>query len=82
MGPATVIILVIGVPLVLMAIGFIILVTKVFGGGDGRAERAQTLEAARQLERTLNSLESRLGALEDIILSADAKRKKGDDYDR
>ena len=82
MGPATVIILVIGVPLVLMAIGFIILVTKVFSGNDGRAERAQTLEAARQLERTLNSLENRLGALEDIILSADAKRKMGDDYDR
>lgn len=82
MGPAAVIILVIGLPLVLLAIGFIILVNKVFGGGDGRAERAQTLEVARQLERTLNSLENRLGALEDIILSADAKRKGASDYDR
>lgn len=78
MGAAAVIVLVIGVPLALMAVGFIILVTKVFGGGDGRVEQAQTLEAARQLERTLNALETRLGALEDIILSADAKRKGGD----
>lgn len=78
MGAAAVIVLVIGVPLALMAIGFIILVSKVFGDNDGRVDRAQTLEAARQLERTLNALEARLGALEDIILSADTKRKGGD----
>lgn len=82
MGAAAVIILAIGVPLALMAIGLIILVTKVFGGGDGRAERAQTLEAARSLERALNAMETRLGALEDIILSADAKKKGADDHDK
>lgn len=79
MGAVALISLVIGVPLLLMAIGFIILVTKVFGGNDGRAERAQTLEIARHLERTLSALENRLGALEDIILSTDTKRKGGGD---
>ena len=79
MGAVAIISLVIGVPLLLMAIGFVILVTKVFGGNDGRAERAQTLEVARHLERTLSVLENRLSALEDIILSPEAKRKGGDE---
>ena len=76
MGPAAVIMFVIGVPLILIGIGFIILVTKVFSNSDGRAERAQTLEAARHLEKTLNSMEARLSALEDILLSSTPK--KGD----
>lgn len=74
MGAAAVLITVIGVPLILIAIGFVILATKAFSGAGSRAERAQTLETARQLERTLTALESRLGALEDIILSADGKK--------
>ncbi len=78
MGVATFIMLAIGVPLALLAVGFIILVTKVFGDGDSRAERARTLETALRLERALNSLETRLGALEDIILSAKASRKDGE----
>ena len=61
--------LIVGVPLIIMAIGFIVLVTKVFGNSDGRAERAQTLETARQLERTLTTLEKRLEALENIVIS-------------
>lgn len=65
--------IVIGLPLILISIGFIILVVKVFG--SGRLERGQTLEAARQLERSLSAMENRLNALEDILLSAD--RKKG-----
>ncbi len=80
MSPAVVLIIVIGVPLILIAVGFVVLATKVFSGGDRRVERAQTLEAARQLERTLTALETRLGALEDIILSSDS-RKGGGDHD-
>ena len=78
MGAAAVLFLIIGVPLILIAIGFIVLVTKVFSGPDARAERAQTLEAARHLERTLSALETRLSALEDIILSSG---QKGGDHD-
>lgn len=69
MSPAIVLMLVIGLPLILVAAGFLILVTKAFSGRDGRAERTQTLEAARQLERALSAMESRLTALEDIIIS-------------
>ena len=70
MSTVMMILLIIGIPLVLISIGFVILVNKVFGDGDSRAERAQTLEAARQLERTLTALENRIGALEDIVLSS------------
>jgi len=66
-GFALALALVIGLPLTLLSLGFLIIAIKVFSGW-GRSERTQTLEAARRLERTLNSLENRLGALEDIIL--------------
>lgn len=79
MSVAVGIMLVIGLPLLLIGIGFIIMVTKVFSGGDSQAQRAQTLEAARQLERTLTALEGRLTALEDIILSGPKDREGGRD---
>lgn len=66
--------IVIGLPLILLALGFVIIAIKVFGGGSNRLERGQTLEAARQLERSLSAMENRLTALEDILLSADAKK--------
>ena len=66
-GFALALALVIGLPLTLMSLGFLIIAVKVFSGW-GRSERTQTLEATRRLERTLNSLENRLGALEDIIM--------------
>jgi len=67
-GLAMALALVIGLPLTLLSLGFLIIAVKVFSGW-GRSERTQTLEAARRLERTLNSLENRLGALEDIIMT-------------
>jgi ABC-type nickel/cobalt efflux system permease component RcnA len=67
-GLALALALIIGLPLTLLSLGFLIIAIKVFSGW-GRAERTQTLEAARRLERTLNSLENRLGALEDIIFT-------------
>lgn len=78
MGFAAILFLIIGVPLLLVAIGFVVLVTKVFGGTDARAESAQTLEAARHLERTLSTLENRLSALEDVIMSTDSRGKGGE----
>jgi len=66
-GLAMALALIVGLPLTLLSLGFLIIAIKAFSGW-GRSERTQTLEAARRLERTLNSLESRLGALEDIII--------------
>lgn len=62
-------VIIIGLPLILVGVGFVVIATKIFNGGNSQVERAQTLEAARQLERTLSRLETRLTALEDIILS-------------
>lgn len=77
MSVATIFLVVIGLPLILIAIGFVVLVVKAFSGPDDRAQRAQTLETARGLERALSALETRLTALEDIILTANPDRKKG-----
>ena len=59
--------LVIGLPLTFLSLGFLVIAVKAFSGW-GRAERTQTLEAARRLERALNNLDNRLGALEDLVL--------------
>lgn len=78
MSAAVALIVVIGLPLILVGVGFVIMATKIFSGGNSQVERAQTLEAARQLERTLSRLETRLTALEDIILAGDETKKGGD----
>jgi hypothetical protein len=72
-GLALALALVVGLPLTFLSLGFFVIAVKVFSGW-GRAERAQTLEAARHLERTLNSLENRLGALEDIVFTGQEGR--------
>ncbi len=78
MGTVTAaIIIVVGLPLVLIGGGFFLLTLRAFRGGDARADKAQTLELARQLERTLSAMEARLTALEDIILSAQPTAKDG-----
>lgn len=77
MSVAVVLIVVIGLPLILVGVGFVAMATKIFNGGNSQAERAQTLEAARQLERTLTRLETRLTALEDIILAGDEGPGRG-----
>ena len=59
--------LIIGLPLTFLSLAFLVFAVKAFSGW-GRAERTQTLEAARRLEQALNGLENRLGALEDIVL--------------
>lgn len=79
MSVAAALIIIIGLPLILIGIGFVVMATKIFSGDGGQAERAQTLEAARQLERVLSALETRLTALEDIILAGDKARPGGRD---
>lgn len=78
MGIATAITIIVGLPLILIGGGFFLLTLRAFRSGDARAEKAQTLELARQLERSLSALETRLTALEDIIL-ASAEQKSADD---
>lgn len=75
MSLVAVLTMVIGLPLILLTLGFVIIAVKIFGGGSDRLERGQTLEAARQLERSLSAMENRLTALEDILLSADVKKE-------
>lgn len=75
----TAVIIIIGLPLILIGLGFFLLTLRAFRSGDARAEKAQTLELARQLERTLSTMEARLTALEDIILSSgDIPNKTGE----
>lgn len=70
-------IIIIVLPLILIGIGFVIMATKFFSGNGAQAERAKTLETARQLERVLSAMETRLTALEDIILAGSASGKGG-----
>lgn len=79
MSALAALIIIIGLPLILLAIGFVIIAVKIFGGGSDRLERGQTLEAARQIERSLALMENRLSALEDILLSADHRKGGSDD---
>ncbi|MDR1922230.1 MAG: hypothetical protein LBS31_10895 [Candidatus Adiutrix sp.] len=77
MGHAAIIFLVaVGLPLLLISIGFVILAMKLFKGGEAKAERSKTLETARELERTLEKLETRLNALEDVILSSTGDKSR------
>ena len=70
MGLALTIMLIVGLPFILIGVGFFLLALKAFRSGDARTETAHTLEQARRLEQTLSGLESRLTALEDIIISS------------
>ena len=79
MSLAAALTIVIGAPLILIALSLVILAVKIFRDGDHRQERAQTVETARRLERALSGLENRLSALEDIILAAN--HWKGADHD-
>jgi hypothetical protein len=60
--------LIIGVPLILVALGIFLLCLKWFLSGDQRATQKKLLETATKLDIQLNQLENRLNALEDILL--------------
>lgn len=79
MSPIAALIMIIGLPLILMAAGFLVIAVKIFGSGSERIERGQTLEAARQIERSLAAMESRLNALEDILLNKGQRKGTSDD---
>ena len=69
-------VLIFGLPLTLFGLGFLIIAVKIFRGG-GLDEKRRLAEAARGLERSLSALETRLEALEDIILTEKQKGGPG-----
>ena len=88
---STLIFLIVGVPLILLALGFFLLCLKWLWSKDQRANQAKLLEAAAKLDAALSQMEVRLTALEDILLppgynaqsSAAAQRNyPGESFDR
>ena len=65
---STLLFLIVGVPLILLALVFVILCLKWLGSKDQRANQAKLLETAARLDASLSKLEVRLTALEDILL--------------
>ncbi|MDR3204764.1 MAG: hypothetical protein LBV23_08475 [Deltaproteobacteria bacterium] len=70
MDASTVALIVIGGPLTLVALGFFLLCLRFFLRRGQREEVAKTLETALSLDKKLTAVETRLGALEDILLSS------------
>jgi hypothetical protein len=65
---STLVFLIIGVPLILLAFGFLLLCLKWLWSKDQRANQVKLLDTAARLDATLSRLEVRLTALEDILL--------------
>jgi hypothetical protein len=65
---STLIFLIFGMPLILVALGFFLLCLRWLTTRDQRANQAKILEAATKLDANLARLEVRLTALEDILL--------------
>ncbi|MDR1051677.1 MAG: hypothetical protein LBP95_11525 [Deltaproteobacteria bacterium] len=82
----TAFIVVVGLPLVLVALGFFLLCLKWLLAKDQRARQAQILDAAVRLDASLSKLETRLTALEDILLPPPVRRENkrglGGEFDR
>jgi hypothetical protein len=68
MDASLLVFLVVGVPLILLALGFLALCLRWIWTRGQRADHSKLLEAARQLDGRLAKLEVRLTALEDILL--------------
>ncbi|MDR1111137.1 MAG: hypothetical protein LBP92_10715 [Deltaproteobacteria bacterium] len=83
---STLIFLTVGIPLILVALAFLLICLRWLWSKDQRANQAKLLEAASRLDASLAGLEARLSALEDILLPPAANRAppadKGDDFDR
>jgi hypothetical protein len=62
--------LVVGVPLILVALGFLALCLRWIWARGQRADHGKLLEAALQLDGRLAKLEVRITALEDILMGA------------
>jgi hypothetical protein len=72
MDTSTLIFLIVGVPAILVALGFVALCLRWLLKRDQRADHGKLLEAARQLDARLATLEVRLTALEDILMGGSA----------
>ena len=60
--------LIVGVPLILIALGFLALCLRWIWSRGQRGDHGKLLEAALQLDQRLAKLEIRLTALDDILL--------------
>jgi hypothetical protein len=78
MEPSLLIFLVVGVPLILLALGFLALCLRWIWTRRQRADHGRLLEAARLLDGRLAKLEIRITALEDILLGAPQGGQPGD----
>jgi hypothetical protein len=67
----TLVFLIVGVPSILIALGFFALCLRWFLTRNKRADHNALLEAAVQLDGRLAKLEGRINALEDILLTGD-----------
>ena len=68
MESSTLIFLIIGVPLILIALGLALLCLRFFLTRNDRLDAAKLLAAAQRLDAGLEKLEARITALEDILL--------------
>ena len=68
MDTSLLIFLIVGAPLILIALGFLALCLRWVWTRNQRADHGKLLEAARQLDSRLAALEIRLNALEDILM--------------
>jgi uncharacterized membrane-anchored protein YhcB (DUF1043 family) len=70
---STLLFLIIGVPLILVAIGILCLCLRWVLSREQRANQKKLLDTAAKLDEQIGKLENRLGALEDILLDPNKK---------
>ncbi|MDR0620713.1 MAG: hypothetical protein LBJ61_02390 [Deltaproteobacteria bacterium] len=67
----------VGIPLILLTLGFVLICLKWLWSKDQRANQAKLLETAARIDGNLTKLEVRLTALEDILLQPGATKRPG-----
>jgi hypothetical protein len=75
MNMSVTLILVIGLPLILLALGFFLLSLKLYRSKARQAREDEFISLAQTLERNVNELETRVAALEEIIVGSQIKEK-------
>lgn len=71
----SILLIIIGLPLILVGLGFFLLMLTLYRGRESQVNRQETIELARTLDRTLNQMENRLTAIEDIVLQKSGGKK-------
>ncbi|MDR1545613.1 MAG: hypothetical protein LBU12_02625 [Deltaproteobacteria bacterium] len=74
MEPATLFFLVVGAPLILVGLGFALLCLRWLLTSRRRDDQARLLELAVKIDADLSRLETRLAALEDILMTPEEAR--------